>query len=393
MSKTGIYFIGARGNIAVTTMVGALAIREGTTPATGMVTSGPEFRGVGLPALDSFVFGGCDVADTDLVDKAEALAESRVFPASMIELVADELREINRRIHKIKGFPFGAVPDGGYLSELTRIEERIADFRRENGLDRVVVLNISSTEPHFPETEDFSTVDRLFEALKRNQGGFVTGTFLTAFAALRQGCAYVNFTPSQGSEVACLRQLARDSRLPHAGKDGKTGETLIKTVLGPMFLARNLKIMSWVGNNFLGNNDGAVLDDPASRDSKLRQKDAAVREMVGTDATVITDIRYVPSLGDWKTAWDLIHFQGFLGTPMTMTFTWQGCDSALAAPLVLDLARLTTFAWERDEVGMLAALSAFFKNPLDGHTHDFARQMDNLHTWIDGLRDRQPAAK
>jgi myo-inositol-1-phosphate synthase len=147
-----------------------------------------------------------------------------------------------------------------------------------------------------------------------------------------------------------------------------------------------------VGNNFLGNNDGAVLDAPASKDSKLRQKDAALKEMLG-GAFVKTDIQYVPSLGDWKTAWDLIHFQGFLGTPMTMTFTWQGCDSALAAPLVLDLVRLTDLAWSRGESGMLAQLAPFFKNPLDGHTHDFHQQMAGLYAWIDSVRTKRTGSR
>jgi myo-inositol-1-phosphate synthase len=266
------------------------------------------------------------------------------------------------------------------------MEERLARFRSDQGVEKVVVVNLCSTEPHFAETADFDTPEALMSALKTAGGGFTTSTLLWALASLRQGCGYVNFTPSQASELPALRKIARDSKVPTAGKDGKTGETLLKTVLGPMFMARNLKVMSWVGNNFLGNNDGAVLDAPASKDSKLRQKDAALREMMGGDSFVKTDIQYVPSLGDWKTAWDLIHFQGFMGTPMTMTFTWQGCDSALAAPLVLDLVRLTTLAWESGDHGQLAQLAPFFKNPLEGHTHDFAQQMAGLYGWLDGVR-------
>jgi myo-inositol-1-phosphate synthase len=353
-----------------------------------MVTDGPEFKGLPLVGLQNMVFGGADVSSTPLNEKAVELGQSRILPEQLARELNDELAALDKQIHTVKGFEFGSVPEGGYLAELTRIEERLARFRSDNNLERVVVVNLCSTEPHFAETQDFDTPEDLMKALPTAGGGFCTGTLLAALAALRQGCAYVNFTPSQASELPALRKVARDSRLPHAGKDGKTGETLLKTVLGPMFLARNLKVMSWVGNNFLGNNDGAVLDAPASKDSKLRQKDAALREMLG-GAFVKTDIQYVPSLGDWKTAWDLIHFQGFLGTPMTMTFTWQGCDSALAAPLVLDLVRLVTLAWQRDESGMLAQLAPFFKNPLDGHTHDFHQQMAGLYTWLDTVRAEQ----
>lgn len=393
MTKTGVYIIGARGNVATTAILGQLAISQGRAAATGMVTDGPEFRGIGLVGLQDLVVGGCDVSSVALADKAVELGNARVVPADLAREMKADLAGVEKGIQTIEGFAFGALPRGGYLSELTRCEERLARFRSEHGVERLVVVNLCSTEPHFAETADFDTPDALMAALAKAGGGFTTGTFIWALAALRQGCAYINFTPSQGSELPALRKIARDARLPHAGKDGKTGETLLKTVLGPMFIARNLKVMSWVGNNFLGNNDGAVLDAPANKESKLRQKDVALREMLGGDAFVRTDIQYVPSLGDWKTAWDLVHFQGFLGTPMTFSFTWQGCDSALAAPLVLDLVRLVDASWQHGESGLLAHLAPFFKNPLDGHTHDFAQQMAGLYAWLDAARAHRQIAK
>ncbi len=392
MSKLGVFIVGARGNVATTTIVGALAVARGLAASTGLVTEGPEFRGLGLAALGDLEFGGVDVSGTGLHAKAAELGDSRILPGALAQALSAELAQVDRGILTVEGFKFGALPRGGYLAELTRMEEAIARFRSDRNLERVIVVNLSSTEPHFAETADFDTPEALMAALGRASGGFTTGTLLYALAAFRQGCAFVNFTPSQASELPALRKIARESRLPHAGKDGKTGETLLKTVLGPMFLARNLKVLSWIGNNFLGNNDGAVLDAPASKDSKLRQKDAALREMLG-GAFVRTDIQYVPSLGDWKTAWDLIHFEGFLGTQMTFQFTWQGCDSALAAPLVLDLVRLTDLAWQQGESGLQAQFAPFFKNPLEGHTHDFAQQMAGLYAWLDTIRQRQNAKR
>ena len=383
---TGVYILGARGNVATTSIVGALAIARGLRDATGMVTQGPEFRGLPLPALGELVFGGCDVVRTPLEDRLVELTTQRVIPAGLEGELQPDLAELDRRIDTVAGFKMGSVPEGGYLAELTRVEERLADFRSNNGLERVVVVNLTPTEPHFPETDEYATPEALMTALQSARGGFATSTLINALAALRQGCGYINFTPSQGSELPALRRIARDSRLPHAGKDGKTGETMLKTVLAPMFIARNLRVMSWVGNNFLGNDDGRALDVPAAKDSKLRQKDVALREMLGADSFVRTDIQYVPSLGDFKTAWDLIHFKGFLGTEMTLSLTWQGCDSALAAPLVLDLVRLVDLAWQRGQAGMIAPLAPFFKNPLDGHTHDFARQMWELTEWADAIR-------
>lgn len=393
MSKVGVYFIGACGNVGVTSIVGALAIARGLADGTGLVTEGPEFRGLALPLLNDLVLGGCDVSRVALSQRAREAGEARILPLHLVEALTSQLDETDARIARIESFEFGKLPRGGYLAELARVEERLSRFRSEQGLDRLIVVNVSSTEPHFAETADFDAPAALLEALAKAGPGFCTSTLINALAALRQVCAYINFTPSQASELPALRRIAREGRLPHGGKDGKTGETLLKTVLGPMFIARNLRVMSWVGNNFLGNSDGRTLDAPAAKDSKLRQKDVALREMLGGEAWVQTDIKYVPSLGDWKTAWDLVHFRGFLGTEMTFSFTWQGCDSALAAPLVLDLVRLTSLAWQRGESGLLAQLAPFFKNPLDGHTHDFAQQMAALYAWLDQCRADQAASR
>jgi myo-inositol-1-phosphate synthase len=182
--------------------------------------------------------------------------------------------------------------------------------------------------------------------------------------------------------VPALRELARERRVPHCGNDGKTGETLIKTVLAPMFTARALKVLSWQGYNMLGNRDGAVLADAAHRETKVRNKNDALRQLLG-DAGVHTHvgIDYVPSLQDWKTAWDFIHFEGFLGARMSLQFTWTGSDSALAAPLVLDLVRLADLAAERGEGGEMPHTAAFFKAPLGGGTHDFHLQVQLLHEY------------
>ena len=136
-----------------------------------------------------------------------------------------------------------------------------------------------------------------------------------------------------------------EAGLPYAGHDGKTGETLVKSVLAPMFAMRNLRVRTWSGVNLLGGGDGANLAEPGRQRGQVRQQAARARaRRSATCRRASTRIEYVTDIGDFKTAWDLITFSGFLGTPMRMEFTWHGCDSALAAPLVLDLARLTAAA-------------------------------------------------
>src|SRR5690606_9106219 len=146
--------------------------------------------------------------------------------------------------------------------------------------------------------------------------------------------------------------------------DGKTGETLLKSVLAPMFATRNLRVRSWSGLNLLGGGDGANLARPDANAAKAASKQRVLRETLGYEPEGRTRIDLVADIGDLKTAWDLITFTGFLGSRMRLEFTWHGCDSALAAPLVLDLARLTAAAHRRGAAGPLAPLAFFFKDPI-----------------------------
>lgn len=222
----------------------------------------------------------------------------------------------------------------------------------------------------------------------------LSASVLYAYAAIDLGCPYVNFTPSFGSSIPALEDLATIRGVPHAGKDGKTGETLVKTALAPMFLARNLRLLAWESHNILGNRDGLVLRQPAANRVKTKDKEEALRQLVN-DETLHShvSIDYCPSLGDWKTAWNFIHFEGFLGTRMIMQFIWQGCDSALAAPLVLDLARLTDFAARRGESGALRHLACFFKSPWQVREHDFFRQFALLMDYVESAHGKEAASR
>jgi myo-inositol-1-phosphate synthase len=197
-------------------------------------------------------------------------------------------------------------------------------------------------------------------------------------AAFRGGCAFVSFTPSPGPRPPALAQAAERHALPWAGSDGKTGETLVKTVLAPMFATRALRVGSWSSYNMLGGGDGRTLADPQAAASKTASKARGLEAILGHPVDGPLHIDYVPDAGDWKTAIDHVSFTGFLGVRMTMQFTWSGCDSALAAPLVLDLARLAARAQQVGRVGPLADLGFFFKDPADSDEHRLSAQWDAL---------------
>src|SRR5262249_29052785 len=249
-------------------------------------------------------------------------------------------------------------------------------------LAQVIVLNVASTEPPFELGEAHASLERLTLALERATPALLPASSLYAWAALDLGLSYINFTPSLGASFPALHELAHVRRAVFGGKDGKTGETLLKSVLAPMFALRNLRLLSWVGHNIFGNRDGLVLDDPHNKASKVRGKDQVISSIVGYKPQTHVSIEYIESLDDWKTAWDHIHFQGFLGVKMSLQFTWQGCDSMLAAPLVLDLARLALLAQRRGEVGVLRHLACFFKSPMGVAEHDFFKQWAMLEEYV-----------
>jgi len=405
--KTGVWLVGACGAVSTLTCVGARAIARGFKPPVGLLTETPLFEGLDLPGLDDLVFGGHEIRDTDLHCAAREFAErAGILEPALLSVLNDDLREIDANLRP--GYvvnPSGAVEtlaEKGKVSPLRgpreiveAIQTDLREFRDRHELERVVVINLSSTEPpaNLPiEFASLAAFRALLDGDEPRKG--LTASVLHAYAALDAGMAFINFTPSPGSTIPALMELATERGVPHMGSDGKTGETLVKTVLAPLFAGRAMRVLSWEGYNMLGNRDGFVLNDPAARESKTRSKDKALRQILGNDdlhAKVTID--YVPSLDDWKVAWDYIHFEGFLGARMSMQFTWQGNDSALAAPLVLDLARLAAFAQARGESGLMKWAAAYFKSPAGVEEQSFVKQFAMLEAYVARQREEVRRAK
>ncbi|MEU7070418.1 inositol-3-phosphate synthase [Streptomyces narbonensis] len=362
--RTGIWLIGARGSVATTTVAGCAALVAGLHPPTGMATETPDLADTGLPPLATLVFGGHDITDCPLPKRAEQLTTAGVLPYGLADAITAELEAADREIRP-----------GGPLQGDTRTDEQLVttfttdltDFRERIGLDRVVVVNVASTEP-------------------ASGGVGLPPSTLYAAAALRAGCPYVNFTPSTGLRHPALAAPLAACGLPHAGRDGKTGQTLLRAVLAPMFLQRALTVRAWSGSNLLGGGDGAALADPAAAAAKNAGKERVLTDTLGTTVEGQVHIDDVPALGEWKTAWDHIAFDGFLGTRMILQTLWQGCDSALAAPLVLDLARLTARAHEKGLTGPLHDLAFYFKDPEGTPPASLAAQYTRLVTFARTLR-------
>jgi len=374
--RVGVWLVGARGSVATTVVAGAAAVRSGLAAPVGLVAESEDFAGAGLPGLADLVFGGHDVVGTPLVKRVEQLVSAGVVPPQVAEAVRSDLAVACAEVRE--GVPAGG---GGPQAEaVDRLVADIVDFREHHDLARVVVVNVSSTEPPFPYRQEHDDLAALERAVTYDDD-VLPASSLYAYAAFRAGCPFVDFTPSTGPRLPALDTLARACGVPYAGSDGKTGETLVKAALAPMFAARALRVLSWSGTNLLGGGDGATLADRHAASSKTASKQRSLAEMLGHRVDGDVHIDYVPDFGDWKTAWDHVSFEGFLGVRMTMQFTWQGCDSALAAPLVLDLARFTARAHEVGESGPLVPLGFFFKDPIGTDEHRLLAQYDALRAW------------
>jgi myo-inositol-1-phosphate synthase len=376
--RVGVWLVGGRGSVATTALTGAAAVAAELAEPTGLVTTREPFSSAGLPELGDFVFGGHDVVETPLALRAARLVDDGVIPLGLPAALSAALdaAEAEQR-PGVTGHEVRIDPS----SALARIVTDLNAFRTRNDLSRVVMVNVASTEAPIEPHPAHADPDALMDAIGHGEG-VLPPSSLYALAAIETGCAFVDFTPSVGARLPALEALAETHELPLAGSDGKTGETFMKSAVAPAFAARSLKVRSWAGMNLLGGGDGEVLADPERAQSKLDSKGRVLEEILGYPVEAPIRIEDVRDMGEWKTAWDHIVFEGFLGVRMKLQFVWEGCDSTLAAPLLLDLVRLMALALERRESGVISDLAFFFKDPAGTSEHALHRQYDMLERWV-----------
>jgi myo-inositol-1-phosphate synthase len=394
--RVGIAVVGLGGAVATTAVAGLELLRQGAAEATGLPLAGLELDGVpvetatGMADYASLVIGGWDLDGADLYKAAE---QHGVLDHRQLTLVEPALSVLT---------PWPAAGDADFcrnvsggnvlLAETRRaqvdaVRADLVRFRTEQSLDGVVLVNLASTErwpdPAAPALQSPEAFEAGLDADNRS----ITPAMVYAYAAISEGVGYVNFTPSLAADVPALVQLAEQRGVPVAGKDGKTGQTMMKTVLAPAFRSRALEVEGWYSTNILGNRDGLALDDPDSLNSKLQTKGSVLDSILGYPVEDhVVRIDYYRPRGDQKEAWDAIDLVGFLGQRMQIKVDFQCRDSILAAPLAIELARLTDLAQQRGEGGVQRHLGWFFKAPMtaDGGTpeHAFHRQEQALLDWL-----------
>jgi myo-inositol-1-phosphate synthase len=394
MNRIGVAIIGVNGAVASTVIAGVELMKRGLVPRLGMVTERTDAKIaesitelLDLAPLDSLVFGGWDLKYANVFEGA---LQHKVFPEHTLEKIRPELERVR---------PWPAVFAKAYCEniegtnvatgithreQIGALERQLEGFKREHGLDRVVIVNLASTE-RFLELQPVHRDLRAFEAGLDASDPSITPAMRYFYAANKLQMPYCNFTPSL-TNVPALEQHATEMGNPFAGMDGKTGQTLLKTVLAPMLRARRLFIDGWYSTNILGNSDGQVLENPSSNKTKVASKASVLDSIVGYKVeNHQVHIHYYRPRGDSKEAWDNIDIVGFAGIPMQMKIDFLCQDSALAAPLVLDLVRLLDVAKRHGERGIQRQLSMFFKSPYhapgESPVHDFFKQEKLLLDW------------
>jgi myo-inositol-1-phosphate synthase len=385
--KLGILTPGL-GAVATTFMAGVESVRRGLSKPIGSLTQMATIRlgkrtdnrsplikeFVPLADLDDLVFGAWDPISDDALTAA---CKAGVLEQRDIEPLSDFLRDIK---------PMPAVFDNRYVTRLhgdnvkkgktkrdlaEQLRQDIRDFKTKHRLDRVVAVWCASTETYIKPGPQHATIEQFEKAMERNDDA-IAPSMLYAWACIMEGVPYANGAPNLAVDTPALMQLAMDRGVPISGKDFKTGQTWMKTVIAPGLKARMLGLAGWYSTNILGNRDGEVLDDPASfktkEESKLSVLHTVLQPEIYPDLyknfSHVVRINYYPPRGDNKEGWDNIDIFGWMGYPMQIKVNFLCRDSILAAPIVLDLALFSDFAHRAGLKGIQEWLSFYYKSPM-----------------------------
>jgi myo-inositol-1-phosphate synthase len=414
--KLGVLLPGM-GAVATTFIAGVEAIRRGKAKPVGSLTQMGTIRlgkrtenrtpaikdFVPLADLDDLVFGGWDIFEDNVYAAAmragvlekDLLNEHREFLEGIRPMPAVFDRRYVKRLDgpNVKG---GA----NWFEKAEALMEDIRTFKEKNGCDRLVMVWCGSTEVFMKPTDVHKDLKSLERAMKENSPE-ISPSLVYAYAALRSGVPFANGAPNLTVDVPAIHELAREMRMPIAGKDFKTGQTLLKTVLAPMFKARYLGVSGWFSTNILGNRDGEVLDDPESFKTKEESKLSVLESILQPslypdlyqDLYHKVRINYYPPRRDNKEGWDNIDIFGWLGYPMQIKVDFLCRDSILAAPIVLDLALFMDLAQRTGKRGTQEWLSFYFKSPMAAAglypEHDLFIQLMKLKNNLRHLRGEE----
>jgi len=405
------------GAVATTFVAGVYAVRKGLGKPIGSLTQMGTIRlgkrtdkripmirdFVPLSGLENLVFGGWDIFEDDMY---AAAVSAGVLDRQTLDGLKTELESVK---------PMPAVFDQSYVKRLKgthikkgktkmdladQLRKDLQDFKANHRLTRLVMIWCGSTEVYIQPQPVHRSVEKFEKGLRENDPA-ISPSMIYAYAALSEGVPFGNGAPNLTVDIPALLELAKKNKVPVSGKDFKTGQTLMKTVLAPAFKARMLGVAGWFSTNILGNRDGEVLDEPMSFKSKEVSKLGALEYILQPDLypDLYRDlyhkvrINYYPPRGDNKEGWDNIDIFGWLGYPMQVKLDFLCRDSILAAPLVLDLALFMDLAARASMSGIQEWLSFYYKSPMVAEglypEHDLFIQLKKLKNTLRHLKGEE----
>jgi myo-inositol-1-phosphate synthase len=414
--KLGVLLVGL-GAVSTTTIAGIMAVRKGIAKPIGSLTQmgtirlGKRTEGrspaisevVPLAGLDQLVFGGWDIFEDDCYEAAKTAG---VLEPSLLDQVKGELAAIK---------PMPAVFDRQYVKRLDgpnvkkgkskrdlaeQLIEDIRAFKKRHKLDRLVLIWCGSTEVFMTESPAHRSMAAFEKALDASDPS-IPSSMIYAYAAIKEGIPYANAAPNLSADIPALLELAQKTGSPLAGKDLKTGQTLVKTIIAPGLKARLIGVAGWYSTNILGNRDGEVLDDPESFKTKEESKKSVLDYILQpslypdlySDLHHVVRINYYPPRGDNKEGWDNIDLVGWLGYPMQLKINFLCRDSILAAPIVLDVALFLDLAKRVGYSGIQEWLSFYFKSPMHAPSvypeHDLFIQLMKLKNTLRHIKGEE----
>jgi len=414
--RLGVLLVGL-GAVSTTFIAGVEAIKRRLAEPIGSLTQMGTIRlgkrtenrvplvrdFVPLASISDLVFGAWDIFEEDAY---EAALHAGVLERDLVNQLKNELQSVK---------PMKAVFDQYYVKRLNgthvkqganklelaqQLMEDIESFKRAKGCDRVVMVWCASTEVFMQAGSEHETLES-FERAMRENSTVIAPSMIYAYAALKSGVPFANGAPNLTADVPALTKLAMDQNLPVCGKDFKTGQTLMKTIIAPGLKARLIGLHGWFSTNILGNRDGEVLDDPESFKTKEESKLSVLEYILQPDVypalykdfSHVVRINYYPPRGDNKEGWDNIDIFGWLGYPMQIKVDFLCRDSILAAPIVLDLALFLDLAQRAGMRGIQEWLSFYFKSPMTAPglypEHDLFIQLMKLKNTLRHLRGEE----
>jgi myo-inositol-1-phosphate synthase len=405
------------GAVSTTTIAGVIAIRRNLAKPIGSLTqmgtirlgkrteaNSPRIKDfVPLASLDDVVFGGWDIFEDNCYEAAKTAG---VLEKDLLEQIRPELEQIR---------PWPAVFDRKYVKRLDgpnvkkgknkkdlaeQVRADIQKFKKDNGLSRMVMVWCGSTEIYLTESPAHANVDAFEKALEASDDS-IPSSMIYAYAAIKEAVPYANAAPNLSADIPALIQLAQQTGSPLCGKDLKTGQTLIKTIIAPGLKSRLIGVEGWYSTNILGNRDGEVLDDPESFKTKEESKKSVLDYIFQPNLYPdlyeklchVVRINYYPPRGDNKEGWDNIDIFGWLGYPMQLKINFLCRDSILAAPIVLDSALFLDLAKRAGMSGIQEWLSFYYKSPMHAPglypEHDLFIQLMKLKNTLRYLRGEE----